>query len=46
MKKVLTLAIFGTLFTLILASCGSSGDAGCDAYGSNQDVNKEDVASK
>ena len=46
MKKILTLAIFGALFTMILASCGSSGSGGCEAYGSIDSVNQEDVASK
>jgi hypothetical protein len=46
MKKLLTLAIFGAMLSMMVASCGSSGGGGCEAYGSIDNANTQDVASK
>lgn len=45
MKKFLTLTLIGALFTIILASCGSS-KGNCDAYGSVSTTESSDLASK
>lgn len=44
MRKLLTLTLIGALFTLILASCGSTSN--CDAYGSVDKQENSDLASK
>jgi hypothetical protein len=46
MKNILTLTILGVVFSLVLASCGSSKTGHCDAYSSTQQVQNTDVASK
>lgn len=45
MKKYITLTLIGALLTVIMASCGSS-KGGCDAYGSTNNVENSDLASK
>lgn len=45
MKKVLTLALV-VMSLVVLASCGSSQGGHCDAYGSIDNVNSSDLASK
>lgn len=46
MKTNLTLTlVFASIF-MILASCGSSKSAGCDAYGSVQQNKLSDLAKK
>lgn len=34
MKRVLSIALLGLMFTVVLASCGSSNGSHCEAYGS------------
>lgn len=34
MKRILALTLMGLMFTIVLASCGSSQGGHCDAYGS------------
>jgi hypothetical protein len=46
MKRILTLTIIGIVFSAVLASCGSSKGGHCDAYGSIEQVEKTDLASK
>jgi hypothetical protein len=46
MKRILTLTIIGLVFSAVLASCGSSKGGHCDAYGSIEQVEKTDLASK
>ena len=46
MKKILTLTILSVVFSLALASCGSSKGGHCDAYSSVQQVENADLASK
>ena len=46
MRKVITLAMIGMFFTLMLAACGSSKGGNCDAYGSVDTVESSDLASK
>lgn len=46
MKKVLTLTIMGVVLSLVIASCGSSKGGHCDAYGSVDQVENTDLASK
>lgn len=47
MRKFLTLTLVGMILSVVFASCGSSkGGHGCDAYGSVDQVNKSDLASK
>ncbi|MFN5415530.1 MAG: hypothetical protein ACK5B9_00630 [Flavobacteriia bacterium] len=45
MKKILTLTLIGALFTILVASCGSS-KGNCDAYGSVNTQESSDLASK
>ena len=45
MKKFVTLTLIGALFTLVLASCGSS-KGNCDAYGSVDTQESSDLASR
>lgn len=45
MKKILTLTLIGALFTILVASCGSS-KGNCDAYGSLDTQESSDLASK
>lgn len=46
MRKVLALAVIGMLFSLVIASCGSSKGGNCDAYGSVEQTENSDLASK
>jgi hypothetical protein len=47
MKKFVALTLIGVVFTLALASCGSSKKkGGCDAYGSVNTNETSDLASK
>lgn len=46
MKKVLTLTIMGVVLSLVIASCGSSKGGHCDAYGSVNQAENTDLASK
>jgi len=46
MKRILTLTIIGLVFSAVLASCGSSKGGHCDAYGSIEQVESTDLASK
>jgi len=46
MKKILALTLMGMLFTVVLASCGSSKKGSCDAYGSVDKVENSDLAQK
>jgi len=46
MKKVVTLMLIGMVFTLILSACGSSKGGTCDAYGSVDQNENTDLASK
>lgn len=46
MKKVVTLMLIGMVFTLILSACGSSKGGNCDAYGSVDQTENSDLASK
>lgn len=46
MKKFLTLALVVVGLTIVLSSCGSSQGAHCDAYGSIDQVENNDLASK
>jgi predicted small secreted protein len=46
MKKVMTLTLAAMLLMLVVAACGSSKGAGCDAYGKTQSVESTDVASR
>lgn len=41
MKRILALTLMGLMFTVILASCGSSQGGHCDAYGSVDTVEME-----
>ena len=44
MKKVLTLTLMGLMLTVVLAACGSSKGGHCDAYGSIDQVENNDLA--
>lgn len=44
MKKLLTLAFVGLVLSVVFASCGSSQGGHCDAYGSIDQVENEDLA--
>ncbi len=46
MKKIIVMAILGGVFSLLVASCGSSGGSGCDAYGYNEVETNQDLATK
>ncbi len=47
MKKFWTLTLIGMFLTLVMTACGSSkGTGGCDAYGSVNEVENSDLASK
>lgn len=46
MKRILTLTIIGLVFSVLLASCGSSKGGHCDAYGSVKQLENTDLASK
>lgn len=46
MKKLLTLTFLGLGLTVVLAACGSSQGGHCDAYGSLDQVENTDLASK
>ncbi len=46
MKKFLTLTFLGLGLTVVLAACGSSQGGNCDAYGSVNQVENPDLASK
>jgi hypothetical protein len=46
MKKVLTLTLIGLLSTFVIASCGTKKKGSCDAYGSIDNVENTDIASK
>lgn len=46
MKKVLALTLIGMTLTVLVASCGSSKGGHCDAYGSVDQVENSDLASK
>ncbi|MCH2224045.1 MAG: hypothetical protein MK066_04695 [Crocinitomicaceae bacterium] len=43
MKKVFAIALLGLMFTVVLASCGSSKGGHCDAYGSVDTVDTENT---
>jgi hypothetical protein len=49
MRKVLALTLLGLMFTVVLASCGSSQGGHCDAYGNKSgcvnSVEKSDLPS-
>lgn len=48
MKKVMAVALFGMMLTVVLASCGSSKGGHCDAYGNKSgavQVEKSDLPS-
>ncbi len=46
MKRFLALTIVGIALSTIVASCGSSKGGHCDAYGSVNQVENSDLASK
>ena len=46
MKRILTLTIIGLVFSAVLASCASSKGGHCDAYGSIEQAENADLASK
>jgi len=46
MRKFLTLTFAGLALTVVLASCGSSKGGHCDAYGSVNQIENSDLASK
>jgi hypothetical protein len=46
MKKILTLTLVGMLLSLAMTACGSSKGGHCDAYGSVNQVENSDLASK
>jgi hypothetical protein len=46
MKRFLALTIVGVALSTIVASCGSSKGGHCDAYGSVNQVENSDLASK
>jgi len=46
MKKILTLTLVGMLLSLAMTACGSSKGGHCDAYGSVNQVENSDIASK
>jgi len=46
MKTKFTLILAVAVVTLVLASCGSGRHASCDAYGSVQQTESSDLASK
>lgn len=43
MKRVLALTLLGLMFTVVLASCGSSKGGHCDAYGNVDTEQTEDM---
>ena len=45
MKKILALTLIGLMLTVVFASCGSS-KANCDAYGSIDQLENTDLASR
>lgn len=46
MKKLLTLTLVGLILSLVMTACGSSQGGHCDAYGSVNQVENSDLASK
>jgi hypothetical protein len=46
MKTKFTLLICAAVVTVVLASCGAGRTASCDAYGSIQQTENSDLASK
>lgn len=46
MKKVLALSFLGLLLTTVIASCGSSKGGHCEAYGSVDYEESNDLAAK
>jgi len=46
MKTKFTLVLTAAVVALVLASCGSGRHASCDAYGSVQQTETSDLASK
>ena len=46
MKKFLALTFLGLGLTVVLTACGSSQGGHCDAYGSLDQVENTDLASK
>jgi hypothetical protein len=46
MRKFLTLTLVGMVLSFAVAACGSSKGGHCDAYGSIDQVENADVASK
>lgn len=46
MKKFLTLTIIGVVLSFVFAACGSSKGGHCDAYGSVNQIENNDLASK
>jgi hypothetical protein len=46
MRKILALTIIGVVLSVVLAACGSSKGGHCDAYGSIDNVENNDLASK
>ena len=46
MKKILTLTLVGMFLSLLMTACGSSKGGHCDAYGSVNNVEQSDLASK
>lgn len=46
MKRFLTLTFAGLGLTIVIASCGSSKGGHCDAYGSVDQIENTDLASK
>lgn len=46
MKKALAFAFLGLALTAVVAACGSSRGGHCDAYGSVDQVENTDLASR
>jgi hypothetical protein len=46
MKTTIKIVLVAFVSTLILASCGAGRKASCDAYGSIQQIENNDLASK
>lgn len=46
MKKILTLTLVGMFLALVMTACKSSSGGHCDAYGSVNQIENADLASK
>lgn len=46
MKRILALTLMGLGLTVLVAACGSSQGGHCDAYGSLDQVESTDLASR